>query len=277
MTWCTCLTSDDKGKLPRLSDHCDKSVRFFLIHWPSLMYWNCYLHQSEEYFHYLSLTGALHATMVPTRRTKPIASWSMYEALHDEVSELLVDADLHLEFHADDGDTGYTRVHDTNIMGRFVCHNRACRAKGWSSKHIAVRIRLYPGQKYNARVYHQRCKFCNRLSRPLLDQSYSERIAYWIKQWNGIRVERPPVSNDNRGPHNRELCEGCRVGHCSQSREDWITQLEGFVSLQASNINCIDICSDWLSNQPESQVWWKTEKLSISDSPWGTTARYEIY
>ncbi|CAG7969415.1 unnamed protein product [Penicillium nalgiovense] len=184
--------------------------------------------------------------MVPTRRRNHRAKWSMYEALHDEVSELLVESDLHFEFHGDDDDIGYTRMRDTNIMGRFVCHNQACRASGWSSKKIAVTIRLYPRQEYNARVYHQRCKFCGWISRPVLDQSYPERIVYWIRQWNGVRVERPPVSNNSGGPHNRELCEGCRAGHCPQLGEDWIAQLERFVSLKSVTLvkNRVDIFSD---------------------------------
>ncbi|CAG8207328.1 unnamed protein product, partial [Penicillium nalgiovense] len=98
---------------------------------------------------------------------------------------------------------------------------------------IAITIRLFPGQKYNARVYHQRCKFCHWLSRPVLDQSYAERIVYWIRQWNGIRVERPPISRDSKGPHNRQLCEGCKAGHCSQADEDWVAQLDRFVSCKS--------------------------------------------
>ncbi|CAI7667543.1 unnamed protein product [Penicillium discolor] len=156
----------------------------------------------------------------------PIATWSMYQDLHDDISSLLVEADLHFEFYEDDDETECTRTRDTNIMGRFLCNNRACKSKGWSSKMIAITIRLYPEQKYNARVYHQRCKACSSLSRPILDQSYAERIVYWIKKWNGIRVERPPLSGESRGPHNSQLCEGCRAGHCSKSGEDWATRLE---------------------------------------------------
>ncbi|KAJ5950270.1 uncharacterized protein N7479_008683 [Penicillium vulpinum] len=163
-----------------------------------------------------------------TKKKSPITSWSMYQALHDEVSSLLVEVDLHFEFYEHDDEGSSIRERDTNIMGRFVCHNQTCKSAGWSSKKIATTIRLYPGQTYNARVYHQRCKICKSLSRPVLDQSYAERIVYWIKRWNGVQVERPSGSRDSRGPHNSELCEGCRVGHCSQS-DDWVTQLEMFV------------------------------------------------
>lgn len=177
--------------------------------------------------------------MVPAKNKKPIAKWSMYPALHDEVSTLLVEENLHFKFHEDDNDARRIRDHDTNIMGRFVCHNPGCKSKGWSSKMIAVTIRLYPGQEYNARVYHQHCKTCSWVSRPVLDQSYAERIVYRIKKWNGVPVETISNSGSSRGPHNRKLCEGCKAGHCSQSREnagvDFIAQLERFVSLKSTN------------------------------------------
>lgn len=164
----------------------------------------------------------------PSNRKRPITTCSMYQTLHDEVSDLLADADLHFEFFENDDETRCIRVRDTNIMGHFVCHNPACRSNGWPSNMIATRIRLYPEQKYNAKVYHQRCKVCSWLSRPKLDQSYAERVVYWIKRWNGVPVERPPVSRNSRGPHNRQLCEGCIAGHCSQSGEDWVTRLDRF-------------------------------------------------
>jgi hypothetical protein len=111
-------------------------------------------------------------------------------------------------------------------MGRFPCHNTKCKSKGWFSRKIAVTIRLYPGERYNARVYHQRCIRCNSVSRPVLDETYAERVAYWIKQWNGIWVEKPPISKASKGPHNSKLCEGCKAGHCTESRDDWIVQLQ---------------------------------------------------
>jgi hypothetical protein len=53
--------------------------------------------------------------MVLTRR-KPVAAWSMYRALHGDVSTLLDETELHFEFHEDDDDTGYIKMHDTSIM-----------------------------------------------------------------------------------------------------------------------------------------------------------------
>lgn len=145
----------------------------------------------------------------------------MYPKLHDDVSRLLEEDDLYFHFHEVDDDKGPIKNYDTTVMGRFLCRNRKCASNGWSSKKIAITIRMYPGDKYNARVYHQRCKSCNYLSRPLLDDSYADRVAYRIKKWNGIRLDIPFYSGESKGPHNRHLCEGCKAGRCSGLGLGW--------------------------------------------------------
>jgi hypothetical protein len=101
-------------------------------------------------------------------------------------------------------------------MGQFTCHNPACTSRGWQSKQIAITIRMYPGEQYNARVYHQRCEACGTVSEPQLDDSYAERVAYRIKIWCGVQMEAPPYSGESKGPHKSDLCEGCKHGHCSK-------------------------------------------------------------
>ncbi|PLN79305.1 zinc-binding domain-domain-containing protein [Aspergillus taichungensis] len=148
-------------------------------------------------------------------------SWSMHPTLHEAVSERLSDANLTLTFHATDESDTNSHEYDTNIMGRFTCHNRACSARGWTSKKVAITIRMYPGAAYNARVYHQRCRSCHRLARPVLDASYAERVAYRLKKWCGVRGLERPVFGTGLGaggrseaPHSSWLCEGCRAGRC---------------------------------------------------------------
>ena len=144
--------------------------------------------------------------------------WSMYSALHDDVSRRLEEHNLHFAFHERDDSVNCINAHDTTIMGRFKCHNRACSSSGWSSKRIAITIRMYAGGRYNARVYHQRCKGCDGLSRPDLDNSYAERVVYRLKKWRGIKMDVPPRSSGrSKRPHEEDLCEGCKAGHCSQS------------------------------------------------------------
>ena len=84
-------------------------------------------------------------------------------------------------------------------MGRFICRSRACGSSGWGSKKIAITIRMYPGAKYNVWVYKQHCKGCNGLSKPGLDDSYAERVAYRLKKWCGIEMDRPNYSGQSNG------------------------------------------------------------------------------
>ncbi|RMJ06665.1 hypothetical protein CDV36_013738 [Fusarium kuroshium] len=149
-------------------------------------------------------------------RKKP-RSWSMYPALNDELSNELETEDLYFTFNNNDDERDCIESYDTNIMGRFTCHNNNCTSRGWSSKKIPITIRMYSGERYNVRVYHQRCKSCNWLSRPNLDvDTYVDRVAYRLKKWSGVEVERPPYNRKRGKPHERGLCEGCKNGHCEE-------------------------------------------------------------
>ncbi|OQE17977.1 hypothetical protein PENSTE_c019G00159 [Penicillium steckii] len=152
--------------------------------------------------------------MTRKRQNKKAKKWSMYQSLHSSVSTLLAEENLAYQFNSNDNDTEVSDSYDSFIMGRFTCHNPTCKSDGWSSKKIAITIRKYPGFRYNVRVYHQRCKSCNSLSKPYLDHSYAERVAYRLKKWEGIRMEKPNYSGKSNGPHNQHLCEGCKAGHC---------------------------------------------------------------
>ncbi|RAK70991.1 3CxxC-type zinc finger protein [Aspergillus fijiensis CBS 313.89] len=161
----------------------------------------------------------------PAKRSRPQKPWSMYPALHEQVQALLDDKGLHFTFHTSDEDVGVVQHHDTRVMGRFVCRNASCQAGGWSSKIIAITVRMYSPREYNARVYHQHCRGCGSISRPVLDESsYAERIAYRLQKWSGIRQPKPKYFQGNsRRPHSRGLCEGCKAGHCidgAQSQDD---------------------------------------------------------
>ncbi len=153
---------------------------------------------------------------MPTTKSKMRRPWSIYPNLHDNVSCLLEENDLFFDFHEDDNSETCTKTYDTFIMGRFMCYNRACDSNGWSSKKIAITVRMYRGAQYNARVYNQRCQRCKRLGKPRLDDSYAERVAYRLKKWCGIEMDRPDHSGQSKGPHRSGLCEGCRDGHCTQ-------------------------------------------------------------
>ncbi|RAK82048.1 3CxxC-type zinc finger protein [Aspergillus fijiensis CBS 313.89] len=154
---------------------------------------------------------------MPARKHKSTQRWSIYPSLHSKMAALLEESDLDFRFHSK-GDDFAPHTYDTNIMGRFSCLNDECGSTGWSSKKIAITIRMYTGDKYNARVYHQRCQECKRLSQPILDDSYAERVAYRLKKWSGVKMEAPVYGGESNGPHIRSLCEGCKVGHCSEGK-----------------------------------------------------------
>lgn len=162
----------------------------------------------------------LHREPKSRRRPKPKAqdlgtSWSMHPALHDSVCRLLEEDDISFTFFAIDEDKESIEDYDTNVMGRFKCLNKVCRQAGWTSKTIAITIRMYPEQQYHAQVYHQRCKSCGSLSQPIPDDSYAQRIAYRLKKWSGIEMDRPSYTvRASERPHESALCEGCKHGHC---------------------------------------------------------------
>lgn len=68
-------------------------------------------------------------------------------------------------------------------MGKFKCRNRACSSGGWSSKKVAILIRGFFENGYNAVLYNQRCEVCNELGMLTLDEkSYVERVAHESKK-----------------------------------------------------------------------------------------------
>ncbi|KAJ5393562.1 uncharacterized protein N7487_011203 [Penicillium crustosum] len=141
---------------------------------------------------------------------------SLHPRLHDNVAQVLDEEGLQVDFLDADDEATNIEDRDTNVMGRFICPNSGCNSSGWSSKKVAITIRMYPQQRYNARVYHQRCKNCNAVGRLVLDtECYVERVTYWLKKWNGIEVQPPDFSGQSRGPHNSELCEGCKLIYLS--------------------------------------------------------------
>ncbi|KAL5000906.1 zinc-binding domain-containing protein [Aspergillus recurvatus] len=177
---------------------------------------------------------------MPSHNSYKRKPYSTYPSLHSSVVEHLKPSGLTMAFHPVDTDEAPSRTHvlkyNTNIMGVFACYNKSCPSRGWASKMVAVTIRMYrkdgdnhnhsgkgegrgkqPGL-YNVRVYHQRCKKCTFLSRPKLDESYAERVAYRLKKWHGIEVEQPVCVQKGKAPHVKRLCEGCKAGVCPNSK-----------------------------------------------------------
>ncbi|KAI0098995.1 zinc-binding domain-containing protein [Hypoxylon sp. NC0597] len=111
--------------------------------------------------------------------------------------------------------------YSTHVMGKFKCNNDDCSKRSWGSKKVAILIRGYPGNGYNAVVFNQRCQSCNQLGTLTLDEnSYVERVAYRLKKWAGVPIEKQHYDQKVKGPpHKSELCEGCNQGYCQEGND----------------------------------------------------------
>ncbi|KAF9900905.1 hypothetical protein EC991_006737 [Linnemannia zychae] len=149
---------------------------------------------------------------------KPIpASWSLYPELSENV-------DGHLKkpftFYSADIASLALKEYDTFVSGVFLCVGR-CSNRSWSSGKIAISIRMYDRDRYNARIHHQRCRDCNALSRPTLDaDTYAERVSYRLNKWSGFEIVLPSYTLKPTPPHDCANCEACRIGRCHHDKDE---------------------------------------------------------
>ncbi|KAI0376989.1 zinc-binding domain-containing protein [Hypomontagnella monticulosa] len=138
-----------------------------------------------------------------------------FPSLHQDVSEA-VSSDISKIWFNKQGD-GARREYTTHVMGKFKCSNGGCSNHGWGSKKVAILIKGFPGNGYNAVVFNQRCRDCDRLGVLALDEtSYVERVSYRLKKWAGIEMEEQYFSRRAGPPHESEFCEGCKAGYCRE-------------------------------------------------------------
>ncbi|KAI0841845.1 zinc-binding domain-containing protein [Hypoxylon sp. FL0890] len=150
----------------------------------------------------------------PERETK--ASYT-YPSLHRDVEEAVSDKIPKTWFN-NKYDEKPNKTYETNVMGKFKCNNGGCSSPGWGSKKVAIQIKGYSGNGYNATVYSQRCRSCNTFGVFTLDEnSYIERVAYRLKKWAGIAMDEQPHAGREGPPHVCALCEGCRLGVCPEA------------------------------------------------------------
>lgn len=141
----------------------------------------------------------------------------MFPSLHQDVANAVSDKITSTWFNKRHSDRDANNEYSTHVMGKFKCNNNACSTDGWSSKKVAILIKGYPRNGYNAVVFNQRCKACNCLGTLDLDEkSYVDRVAYRLKKWAGVSMEEPYYASKEGPPHARDLCEGCKRGVCQQ-------------------------------------------------------------
>jgi hypothetical protein len=142
----------------------------------------------------------------------------MYPNLHNGVANALSEHMIPTRFHNNDSDAGAVKRYSTYVMGLFICDNGDCLGASWFSGKVAILIRGYPGDGYNAVVYGQGCELCERLGRfKMNEQSYVDRVAYRLMRWAGVEMERPVYAKRKTPPHRADLCEGCKRGVCEVS------------------------------------------------------------
>ena len=142
------------------------------------------------------------------------ASFS-YPSLHEDISNAVSDHIDSIWFNPNGSNKSCNNKYCTKVMGRFKCTNNDCSNHGWGSKTVAILIRGYPGNGYDAVVFNQHCKSCKKLGTFTLDQpSYVQRVSYRLQKWAGVQTEDQPYDERKGPPHMRELCEGCKQGCC---------------------------------------------------------------
>jgi Zinc-binding domain len=128
----------------------------------------------------------------------------MFPSLHQDVMNAVSDDIASTWFHEMDSDRDSNNEYSTHVMGKFKCNNHACSTDGWGSKKVAILIREYPKNGYNAVVFNQRCKACNHLGTLVLDQeSYVDRVTYRLKKWAGVPIEQRYYAPKEGLPHAR--------------------------------------------------------------------------
>ncbi|TQS35992.1 hypothetical protein Golomagni_03571 [Golovinomyces magnicellulatus] len=151
---------------------------------------------------------------MPSRSKKVNPKYSLYPKLHRDVQSML-GRRYKFEFNDEDTDAD-CEIGETRVVGTFTCDNPRCKNE-WQSGKISTVVRSYPNRLYNAKVYHQRCRKCNKPIRPSLDSTYADRVAYRLKVLNDIRVERREfLFEKETPPHDSKRCEGCRAGYCEK-------------------------------------------------------------
>jgi len=82
---------------------------------------------------------------------------------------------------------------------------------------VSIVIKGYIRNGYSAMVYNQRCRDCGTLGKLDLDQqSYVDRVAYRLRKWAGVSVEKQDYAKKEGPPHESAYCEGCKKGVCRQ-------------------------------------------------------------
>ncbi|KAH6860617.1 zinc-binding domain-containing protein [Alternaria rosae] len=142
----------------------------------------------------------------------------MYPSLHPDVALAVSEHMTPLPFNETNTSQGTNKSYSTFVIGEFRCHNNTCPTHAWTSGKVTILIRRYANGSYNAEVFKQRCRSCNRLGKLKLDNaSYIDRVSYRLLAWSGVQQASRGYTEKYTPPHRKDLCEGCKRGICPES------------------------------------------------------------
>lgn len=85
----------------------------------------------------------------------------MYPSLHKDVVNAVSHSMTSPWFCQRNSGRDANNEYKTHVMGKFRCMQNTGCTRGWSSKKVAILIKGYAENGYNAVVFNQRCKTCN--------------------------------------------------------------------------------------------------------------------
>ena len=137
----------------------------------------------------------------------------IFPLLHQNVVNAISHKITSTRFHKKDSNRDFNNKYSTYVMGKFKCNNNACSTGGQGSKKVAILIKEYPRNGYNAIVFNQHCKSCNQLSTLTLDKKlYINQVTYRLKKQAGILIKQQYYASKEGLPHERDLCKGYKRG-----------------------------------------------------------------
>jgi hypothetical protein len=78
----------------------------------------------------------------------------MFPSLHEDVVDAVSYSMASIWFCESNSDRGANNKYTTHVMGKVRCMKGTCDINGWSSKKVAILIRGYAENGYNATVFN---------------------------------------------------------------------------------------------------------------------------
>ena len=154
---------------------------------------------------------------------QPPTTTEMFPSLHKNIESALSSDGTTIKpkpwFNPTERDDARIQHRETYIMGKFRCRNPQCEQSGWGSKKIFTVIQRFPKGGYNARVFKQSCRECDKIGKmEINEKTYIERVTFWLKRWAGIPMDEEDHTGEPGPPHEEDYCEACKLGYCQRGR-----------------------------------------------------------